>query len=355
MLAPFGIFLLLAFVAAYFVFRLEYQRKEAEGLIHPFTGAARNAHPFLWALLGFVAGAKLFYWWQHRTLYLGTLPDFIFSARGNLIAGFIAALTAWLIVKRRPLPTATTETMHPYQLMDSLLLYCGLFGFAGAILFAKLEAITVPGQTFYNWLFSFNGINYYGALITGALTYLYINKRHGIRAAIAADIGSPGMMLAYAIGRMGCHIAGDGDWGIVNNKPLPSGLRWLPEWGWAWRYPHNSIHQGIYIPGCAGNNCTVLAEPVYPTPLYEFIVCLCLFFLLWKLRRHLKKPGFLFAYFAILNGAERFTIEFIRVNPRYFVGYWNVSQAQVIAVGFMLTGLIVLLLSTRKNSSTILP
>ena len=355
MIASFGIFLLLGFVAAYFVFRLEYQRKEREGLIHSFHLPARNIHPLIWALLGFVAGAKLFYWWQHRTLYIGTLPDFIFSARGHLIAGLIAGLAAWLIAKRQPAPPATTETTHPYQLMDYLLLYCGLFGFAGAVLFAKLEAIVVPGQTFYNWLFSFNGLNYYGGLIAGALTYLYINKRYGIGAAIAADIGSPGMMLAYAIGRMGCHIAGDGDWGIVNNQPLPSTLRWLPEWLWAYRYPHNSIHQGIYIPGCNGNNCTVLPIPVYPTPLYEFFICLCLFFLLWILRRRIKKPGVLFAYFAILNGVERFAIEFIRINPRYTLGHWSVSQAQVIAVGFMLTGLVVLLFFTPKNSSTILP
>jgi phosphatidylglycerol:prolipoprotein diacylglycerol transferase len=355
MIAPFGIFLLLGFAAAYFVFRLEYQRKEREGLIHPFPMRARNTHPLMWALVGFVAGAKLFYWWQHRTQYIGTLPDFIFSVRGHLIAGLIAGLVAWLVAKRQPAPPATTETTHPYQLMDYLLLYCGLFGFAGAILFAKLEAMVVPGQTFYNWIFSFNGLNYYGGLIAGALTYLYINKRHGIRVAIAADIGSPGMMLAYAVGRMGCHIAGDGDWGIVNNQPLPSGFRWLPEWLWAYRYPHNSIHQGIYIPGCTGNNCTMLAAPVYPTPLYEFFICLCLFFLLWKLRRRIKKPGVLFAYFAILNGAERFAIEFIRVNPRYTIGHWSVSQAQVIALGFMLTGLIVLLFYPSKNSSTILP
>ena len=351
MFAPFGIFLLLAFAAAYVVFRLEYQRKEAEGLIHSFHRPHRKMHPLIWALPGFIAGAKLVYWWQHHAFYMGTLPDFIFCTKGNIPGGLLAGLAAWLIAKRQSSPTATTETMHPYQLMDKLLLYCGVAGFAGAILFAKLETIAVPGQTFYNWLFSFNGLNYYGALITGALTYLYINKRYGIRPAIAADIGSPGMMLAYAIGRMGCHIAGDGDWGIINNKPLPSGLSWLPEWLWAWRYPHNSIHQGIYIPGCTGNNCTVLAAPVYPTPLYEFIICLCLFFILWKLRRYLKKPGFLFAYFAIFNGAERFTIEFIRVNPRYSIGYWNVSQAQVLALGWMLTGLTTLIVSMRKSTS----
>ena len=342
MLNLFGFFLVLAFAAAYVTFRLEYKRKEMEGVIHPFAGPARIVHPFLWALLGFVAGAKLVYWWQHRNLYIGTPQDFIFSIRGNLIAGSIIGVIAGLVAKRRSLPATATENIHPYQLMDYLLLYCGLFGFAGAILFAKVEAISGFKPIFY-----FNGLNYYGALIAGALTYLYINNRYGIRPAIAADIGSPGMMLAYAVGRMGCHVAGDGDWGIINEQPRPA---WLPEWLWASHYSHNSIHQGIYIPGCTGNYCTVLPTPVYPTPLYEAIVCFCLFLLLWALRRHVKKTGFLFAYFAILNGAERFIIEFIRVNPRYHIGYWNLSQAQIIALGWMLTGLIVLLFSARKRA-----
>lgn len=347
MINPFGLFLLLGFVAAYLTFRFEYRRKEAEGVIHPFKGPNQVVHPLLWALLGFVAGAKLVYWWLHRNQYIGTPQDFIFSLHGNLVAGLLAALVAWLIAKHLSSPRAATEIMHPYQLMDHLLLYCGLFGFAGAMLFAKLEDIAAHGLSF-----SFNGLNYYGGLIAGALTYLYINKHYGIRASIAADIGSCGMMLGYAVGRMGCHIAGDGDWGIVNDDPSPA---WIPQWLWASYYPHNSVHQGIYIPGCAGNNCTVLPAPVYPTPLYEAIICFCLFLLLWKLRRSIKIPGILFAYFAILNGAERFAIEFIRLNPRYTIGYWKLSQAQVIALGCMLTGLIVLLFSARKKSSIILP
>jgi phosphatidylglycerol:prolipoprotein diacylglycerol transferase len=341
MITPFGLFLLLAFVAAYVVFRLEYRRKEAEGLIHPFTGPTRIVHPLCWGLLGFVAGAKIVYWWLHRNLYLGTPPDFIFSFRGNLVAGLATGLIFWLIAKRKP-ATPLTEPMHPYQLMDYLLLYCGLFGFAGAILFAQLDAIA-SGEPF----FAFKGLNYYGGLIAGALTYLYINKRYGIRPAMAADIGSLGMMLAYAVGRIGCHVAGDGDWGIMNNHPRPV---WLPPWLWASRYPHNSVRQGLYIPGCTGSHCNILPTPVYPTPLYEAIICFCLFLLLWKLRRSIKKPGILFAYFAMLNGAERFCIEFIRINPHYQIGIWNLSQAQVLALGWMLTGLIVLLLSTRKTS-----
>lgn len=346
-MAPFGSFLLLAFVAAYLIFRWEYRRKEAEGLLQPFTGPTRIVHPLCWALLGFVVGAKLVYWWLHRGVYLGTPQDFIFSGRGNGAAGALAALAAWLIARRFSPPKAATEKMHPYQLMDYLLLYCGLFGFAGALLFARLEALSGDAP-----LFSFNGLNYYGALIAGTLTYLYINKRYGIRPAVALDIGSLGMMLAYAIGRIGCHVAGDGDWGIANTQPRPN---WLPQWLWASRYPHNSVHQGMYIPGCTGSHCTMLQTPVYPTPLYEAIICFCLFLLLWKLRRTIKKPGILFAYFAILNGAERFCIEFIRINPRYHLGYWNLSQAQVLALGWMLTGLLVLLFSTRKTTGTILP
>jgi phosphatidylglycerol:prolipoprotein diacylglycerol transferase len=246
MFSSFGLFMLLAFTGAYFAFRSEYRRKEAEGLIRP-----------------------------------------------------------------------------PYPHMDILLFWCGLSGFAGAVIFAKFEKPTLY------YLFRFNGLNYYGALIAGTLTYLYINKRYGIRPAIAADIGSPGMMLAYAIGRIGCHVAGDGDWGIVNEKPRPGWLSWLPDWAWAYRYPHTSA-------------------PVYPTSVYEAAICCLLFLGLWWLRRTLKKPGLLFAFFAILNGAERFLIEFIRVNPRISFGGWNLSQAQFLAAGWVLTGLLTLVFLAKK-------
>ena len=349
MISSFGIFLLLAFAGAYFVFRSEYKRKEAEGLIHAFPRRVFKTPELIWVLAGFVIGAKFVYWWQYRAVYIGTPQEYIFSLRGSLVGGLVVGLASWVIVRylRPANPASVVEWVHPYQLMDSLLLTCGLWGFAGAVVFARFES---P----HSWagldpLFKFSGFNYYGALIAGALVYLYINKRHGIRPAIAADIGSPGMMLAYAIGRIGCQVAGDGDWGIVNDKPLPSWLRWLPEWMWAYRYPHNSVHQGIYIPGCTGSNCTELPIPVYPTPLYETIICLCLFFLLWRLRRKVKTPGLLFAYFAILNGAERYFIEFIRVNPRYAIGPWNLSQAQVLALGWVFTGMMVFIVCERKK------
>ncbi|HWK06789.1 MAG TPA: prolipoprotein diacylglyceryl transferase family protein [Puia sp.] len=375
----FGFFMMLAFAGAWWAFRSEYKRKEAGGLIHPFLETFTEpgkggpdgkgyffnnpSAEYLFlagcGLAGFIAGAKTFYWWTNRSFYIGTLPDFLFSFRGSRTGGIALGLAAvgagWLYWRRRQTaqghvhrpaakstqvrdtihPYEVRHAVHPYQLMDRLLLTCGIAGFAGAILFAKLEGVS--------------GLNYYGALIAGALTFLYINYRSGIPLAVAADIGSPGMMLAYGIGRIGCHLAGDGDWGIVNDRPQPSWLQWAPGWVWSCRYPHNSIHQGVYIPGCPDNYCTVLPAPVYPTSFYEAVVCLLFFAALWTLRSRVKGQGLLFAFFALLNGLERFTIEFIRINPRYTIGAWNVSQAQIIAVGWMITGLIALAFSLRRR------
>jgi len=157
-------------------------------------------------------------------------------------------------------------------------------------------------------------------------------------------------MLAYGIGRIGCHLAGDGDWGIVNEAPRPAWLQWAPGWAWSCRYPHNSIHQGVYIPGCPDNYCTVLPAPVFPTSFYEAVVCLLLFMVLWALRRKIKKAGVLFGVYAFMNGAERFAIEFIRVNPHYSIGAWKLSQAQLLALGWIAIGLIAMGLPLRRRS-----
>jgi phosphatidylglycerol---prolipoprotein diacylglyceryl transferase len=224
------------------------------------------------------------------------------------------------------------------RLMDRLLLWCGLIGFAGALLLAKLEDGYGLWHHPWRWLIRYQGLNYYGGLIFGAITYLYILRRRGIPLAVAADIGSPGMMLAYAIGRMGCHLAGDGDWGIVVRSPKPSWLSWAPDWVWAVHYPHNVLRQGVPIPDCRLDYCMVLPESVFPTALYESVVGGLLFFLLWGLRRRLNAPGLLFSIYALLIGLERFLIEYIRITPRHLFLGWTLSQAQLISLGFIALG-----------------
>jgi phosphatidylglycerol:prolipoprotein diacylglycerol transferase len=154
-----------------------------------------------------------------------------------------------------------------------------------------------------------------------------------------ADIGSPGMMLAYGIGRIGCQLAGDGDWGVVNLHPKPGFLTWLSDWMWSFRYPHNAINAGLPIPGCDGNYCNQLVIGVYPTPFYEAVLCIGLFLVMWFFRRKIVTPGAMFCLYLVLNGAERLMIECIRVNPRYTIFGMNMTQAQMIAALMLLGGI----------------
>jgi len=317
MIANFGVFLVLAFAGAYWAFLVEYRRRG--------VGFSVVVRPWLvrlvFAVLAGVAVAKLVYRVRHWGAFIGSPSDFVFSLQGDWWEGVAAVvLVLWLYRPRR----------LRLELMDGLLLCCGVAGFLGALLFAAFEDPRHIGLY---------GLNFYGALIAGTVTFLYINRKHGVGLLTALDIGSPGMMLAYAIGRLGCHFSGDGDWGVVNFHARPLWLGWLPDWAWAWRYPHNSIRQGEYIPGCSGGYCTQLVDPVWPTPLYEAGVCLILFGVLWVLRRRIGRPGLLFAVYAVMNGCERFFVEFIRVTPRYEL--LGLSQAQVIAVGLVLAGVIV--------------
>jgi prolipoprotein diacylglyceryltransferase len=153
-------------------------------------------------------------------------------------------------------------------------------------------------------------------------------------------------MLAYGLGRIGCQVAGDGDWGIVNLRPKP--FAWIPDWAWAYNYPHNVINKGVNIPGCVGQFCSQLPEPVFPTPFYETVVCLILFIIIWSVRKKFKVPGTLFAFYLILNGVERFFIEKIRVNLTYDIFGFHPTQAEIISSALIIVGFFLLFYLKRK-------
>jgi len=177
---------------------------------------------------------------------------------------------------------------------------------------------------------------------------IYAQKRN-IAWQHIADSLAPSLIIAYGIGRIGCQVSGDGDWGIVNNMMQPGWLSFLPEWVWAYNYPHNILNQGIPIVGCAGPHCFQLAEPVFPTPIYETTMSLIIFAILWSLRKKLRIPGSLFAIYLMFNGAERFLIEKIRVNNIFdFIGM-KVTQAEVISVLIFIIGLIFLIYLNVNN------
>ncbi|MEO7530712.1 MAG: prolipoprotein diacylglyceryl transferase family protein, partial [Sediminibacterium sp.] len=118
---------------------------------------------------------------------------------------------------------------------------------------------------------------------------------------------------------------------------------WLPDWMWAYSYPHNVIGEGSPIPGCTGGQfCNQLTPPVYPTSFYEIVICLILFFVLWMIRKRIKVPGQLFGLYLIFNGVERFSIETIRVNTRYEFLPFQPTQAEIISLVLVISGVLMI-------------
>ena len=232
------------------------------------------------------------------------------------------------------------NSVSPYQQVGNIVFIAAISGIIGARLFSILE---YP-QDFFNdpfgTIFSTGGLTFYGGLIIGAIAVLIYAKRIDLKVVYLLDAAAPALMLAYAIGRIGCHLSGDGDWGIDNLAQKPSFFSFLPDWAWAYRYPHNVIETGIPMEGCTGKFCTILEIPVFPTALYEVIICFILFLILWISRKKIITPGILFCLYLIYNGIERFLIEQIRIDSSYSLFGILIKQAEIISTLFILTGLI---------------
>ncbi|MGA7852611.1 MAG: prolipoprotein diacylglyceryl transferase family protein, partial [Candidatus Acidiferrales bacterium] len=141
------------------------------------------------------------------------------------------------------------------------------------------------------------------------------------------DAGSPAAALGYGVGRIGCFLSGDGDYGIPTTLP------------WGMSFP---------------NGLVPTTQRVHPTPIYELIVACAIAWWLWRRgsptvppERNVK-PGQVFAAYLILTGAARFLVEFIRINPRSFLG---MSNAQTAAALSMIAGAILALWAQKHYSA----
>ncbi|MBS7565225.1 prolipoprotein diacylglyceryl transferase [Mucilaginibacter sp. Bleaf8] len=360
----FGFFVALAFMAAYWAFAQEFKRKEQLGYIHPFQQTVTIGERITVvelasnAIFGFILGYKLVDAALHYQELVNSPQDFILSTRGSWIGGIIgaAAIAYWAYYEKKKQqlaePVTKQVTVHTHELMGSILIWAAIWGFAGAKLFNALENWNDFMNDPVGMLIGFSGLTFYGGLICGGAAVLYIANNHGIKPWNMLDIGAPGMMLAYAVGRIGCQMAGDGDWGIPNLASKPSWLSWAPDWMWSFKYPHNVNMVDTPIPGCVGKYCYELRLPVYPTPFYETIVCLILFAFLWSIRDRIKTPGIMFGIYLILNGVERFFVELIRVNTKYHVAGISFTQAELISSIMVLSGIAIIVAVQRRPSQT---
>jgi phosphatidylglycerol:prolipoprotein diacylglycerol transferase len=357
----FGFFVAIAFLGAYWAFTEEFKRKEKLGVIHSFEKTVTVGQPITTlelagnGIFGFILGYKLLDAILNYDLLKADPQDFILSLKGNWIGGILLAVVlmywAYAENKKTILPEPRTEKIqvHPYELMGTILLWAAICGFAGAKVFNALENWNDFLADPVGMLVGFSGLTFYGGLICGGAAVLYIAWKHGVKPLTMLDIGGPGMMLSYGLGRIGCQMSGDGDWGKPNLAPKPGWLNWAPDWMWSFNFPHNVNDVGNPIPGCVGKFCHVLPAPVWPTSFYECVICILLFLFLWSIRDYIKTPGVFFGIYLMLNATERFLIEFIRVNTRYYIGSFSFPQAQLIAVLLFIGGVILILPGLKKS------
>ena len=242
---------------------------------------------------------------------------------------------------------------------ETLVALPSLAGMAGAKLYHVLES---PGDLIADpvgQLFSSTGFAWFGGLIAGIATFVYLGRKFRIPVLLLFDIASPACALGYGIGRIGCLLSGDGDYGIPTSLP------------WGMSFPHGIVPT---------------TDRVHPTPIYEFIASVAIAWFLWRMfaRRDgsarkapareaatvrevsaarqaggsetrpydaaraparvgartpggartfdgARTPGRIFAAFLMLTGIERFLVEFIRINPRSFLGMSNAQTVGLIS------------------------
>ena len=421
-LNTFGLMVATGFIVAAIVINSELKRKEKQGLLFPrdeFITIGKPASFFdllTNCIVGFGFGFKLFGLLFNKPAEISP-QTYIFSSEGSIIGGLALAIVLtglkWWEKNKQKLKTPEQRSIRiwPHDRVGDIVIIALVFGILGAKLFDNLENWDDFIQHPIDRIFSAGGLTFYGGLIAAGIAICVFAIKKGIKLVHLIDAITLAMLLAYAVGRIGCQVSGDGDWGVFNSayitdssgKVVPAqvgafeaqlelnkayflqgtvldpgktsptyvtdrkssslemvprrkvkAFSFIPVWMVAYNYPQNVNNDGIIIPGNYEDHNRVLPLPVFPTPFYETVICTLLFIFIWIFRKRIKIAGTVSGIYFIVNGLERFVVEKIRVNNQYhFLGI-NPSQAEIISFCLILFGLGILLTvqlkaAARKN------
>jgi prolipoprotein diacylglyceryl transferase len=359
----FGLFLALAFVGGAYFLKMELKRKADEGIFKPTLTELGGKPEFRWfdiGINGLVLGVlctKIVHIVFNYGTFIKDPSGFLLNISGPwyiliLVGGAYIYYNyhKWQQEKTNNL-NVKTIAVYPHDRVGDITVIAAFSGVAGSKLFSVFEDLPAFFNNPIGTFFSGSGLNIYGGLILGFIAVFYYLIKNKIQPLHVMDAIAPALIISYAVGRMGCQLSGDGDWGIVNTQAAPSWW-FLPNAWWSTRYPHNVIDDGVAIAGCGWKHCMQLAEPVFPTPVYEIILALLIFGILWAIRKRIKAPGVLFFIYMVLNGIERFWIEKIRINDKYAFLGMKMTQAEYIAVLYVIIGFVCIFLFTRRHNST---
>lgn len=236
------------------------------------------------------------------TLRIGPVPIHVFGI--FLALGFLAA--NWLMARE------LVRRGFAADIASSAIVWAAVGGIVGARLWLVVERWPEFVSDPIGFLFTGSGFVFYGGLLGGALAVTLVFRRHGVPWWDGADAAAPAIALGQAIGRIGCQLSGDGDWGTVTELP----------WGMAYPY---AVVGWPYPPGVR----------VHPTPIYESIAYFAVVgFLLWRRTRG-APSGAIFAWYLVLASGARFVVEFVRINPVVAAG---LTAAQVASLGLVAIG-----------------
>jgi phosphatidylglycerol---prolipoprotein diacylglyceryl transferase len=220
-----------------------------------------------------------------------------------------------------------------------------IFGIIGSKLFHLFENWDEFLQNPVGMAFSPGGLTFYGGLILAIIAIWIYAKRKKIPFIVIADATSPSLILAYGIGRIGCHLAGDGDYGIPTSLP------------WGTDYSHGTVPPSVMFRGTDiakhfPNGIVPDNTPLHPAPIYEFLAAVLIFYILWHLRKKGWVDGKLFMAYLVFAGVERFLIEIIRLNPRLLFG---LTEAQLISIVMVVVGSLGFVYLTKLNKPKFVP
>ncbi len=240
------------------------------------------------------------------------------------------------------------------KLVNGVTMLALILGVAGSKLFSIFEDWDAFTRSPIKTVFSPSGLTFYGGFICAMIGILIYLRKRRVPFLKFADMVAPVVFLAYGIGRIGCQLAGDGDYGIPTHQAW--GMHYtlgtakptyvfedyfakFPAERAEWKYDSlKAIHTGV---DALGQQITRFDEVVtcHPTPLMETIVAVACFLYLWSRRKKDEKQlGKLFAITIVLMGIERLLVEFLRINPLYF----SLSMAQWISIALIICGSVML-------------
>lgn len=233
------------------------------------------------------------------------------------VMAFLGFFLSFLIVR-----AGLARYGYDQRLAYDVALWAYVGGWIGARIFIIPTGWNYFVEDPLGFLLSSSGWVWYGGVIGGAVAVATWARNVGFPLLPLADVVAPALAIGLAVGRIGCQLAGDGDYGVATDLP------------WAMSYP---------------NGVVPTEERVHPAPIYEMLGCFAIFGYLWRRGLRAHRPGELMARYLVLSALLRFAIEFVRRNPRWLLG---LTTAQWMSVGAFAIGVALLDVAAGKDRKT---